>query len=619
MIKKRVLFCSLILSMVLQSIMGQFNDCQIQIAPFSIAGIDEFSPVYYEKGLLFCSNQPQNSLIRYTSSGVPLFKIYYTEQKSSLKWANPVLQSWLSSSGSHEGPVSISKDGTRIYFSKNNETKRSLKSIKDTENKLGIYIAEKRNGIWEQTGPFIYNDPRYIFTTPSLDPDGLRIYFSSDKPGGYGGMDIYYCEWFEGKWCPPVNMGPLINTSGNESFPYADASGRVFFSSDKHQGRGGKDLFYTIQNNEIWINPVALDSAFNSPYDDFGIVIDSTGQNGYFSSNRYHSDDIFMFSSTAPEFKNCIPASEDNYCFTFYDEQHSLDSVPLLYIWDFGNGIIRKGESVGHCFPGPGNYLVKLKIYDLSTDSSLLSSVDYPVDLRNPDQPFIHSLNTALKGEAMDLYAGNTLKDNSQITGYYWNTGTEYNSGKSFCKTVFHDKGMHTVYLGISETDTKTGIIQNTCVSKQIWVVDDIQTMERKDPPNKDDILFKVILAGDFSRSSKESLENLFSGISFVVHQNHFESEPDSCRILLALKSLLKNNPDLELEIIVPEYSKGNLSDVGVVSEQWARTLAFYFKKHGIESDRIKSSAIAGSFIGNQNNPIQEEAAGVVEFIITDR
>ncbi len=95
--------------------------------------------------------------------------------------------------------------------------------------------------------PFDFTNTEFNYSTPSLSPDETRLYFSSDKPGGYGGMDLYFCEKKDGKWKEPVNLGPLINTAHSESFPFASRDGKLFFSSDGHPGFGGKDIFYTQQ------------------------------------------------------------------------------------------------------------------------------------------------------------------------------------------------------------------------------------------------------------------------------------------------------------------------------------------------------------------------------------
>ena len=90
-----------------------------------------------------------------------------------------------------------------------------MKNVSDTSNKLGIYYAELKDGLWSNIRPFTYNNPQYSLGTPSLTPDGNRIYFSSDMPGGSGGMDLYYCDRHNDEWDKPVNLGPIINTAKN--------------------------------------------------------------------------------------------------------------------------------------------------------------------------------------------------------------------------------------------------------------------------------------------------------------------------------------------------------------------------------------------------------------------
>ena len=135
-----------------------------------------------------------------------------------------------------------------------------------------------------------------------------------------------------------------------------------------------------------------LDSSINSAADDFGLVTDSTFENGYFSTNRRKTDDIFSFSSASLEFTNCDTIKEKNYCYTFYDEkQRLIDTIQAIYKWDFGDGIIRIGKEVKHCFPGPGKYSVKLTIIDELTGDSIAKQVEYKVELENIRQAVIKS------------------------------------------------------------------------------------------------------------------------------------------------------------------------------------------------------------------------------------
>ena len=112
------------------------------------------------------------------------------------------------------------------------------------------------------------------------------LFFASDKPGGYGGTDLYYSRMKDSRWEDPVNLGPVINTKGNESYPFLNSEGELFFSSDGHPGLGGKDIFFSLLTDSAWQQPVRLDPPVNSESDDFGLVTDNLMKSGYFSTNR---------------------------------------------------------------------------------------------------------------------------------------------------------------------------------------------------------------------------------------------------------------------------------------------------------------------------------------------
>ncbi len=167
-------------------------------------------------------------------------------------------------------------------------------SFPSGRNKLGIFYAVLEGKKWTKIRELRFNNEWYNVTTPYLSPDGKRLYFASDKPEGYGGSDLYYCEWKNDYWSDPVNLGPVINTKGNESYPFVNPAGELLFSSDGHPGLGGKDIFFSRPKDNDWLPPVRLDPPVNSQYDDFGIITDSLMSEGYFSSKRNKSVDIFQ-------------------------------------------------------------------------------------------------------------------------------------------------------------------------------------------------------------------------------------------------------------------------------------------------------------------------------------
>ena len=167
-------------------------------------------------------------------------------------------------------------------------------------NFLEIYSAHYQNGRWLDVKPFEYNKPtEYSVGHPAISPDGKVLYFASDMPGGYGETDIYYCsKQADGKWGVPKNAGSLVNTEGEESYPYVDSTGTLYFSSDGHIGMGGLDIFSAEGSKDEWEQPVNLKYPINSPKDDFSVYFTISGKSGYFSSNRdggKGNDDIYYF------------------------------------------------------------------------------------------------------------------------------------------------------------------------------------------------------------------------------------------------------------------------------------------------------------------------------------
>ena len=462
----------LLLALLFNSELNAQSDSYIVMpTSFSSRICDEFSPVFYKGGIVFCSNERDNSLVSYKDEQNRLFKIFFVTKRGSNGWNHPKILAKEITTSVNDGPATFNEKGNIIYYTRNNSIENALRNISDTTNKLGIYSAELIDGIWTNIKPFDYNNPHYSFCTPALTPDGQRIYFSSDMPGGNGGMDLYYCDRHNNSWDKPVNLGPLINTNKNESFPFACKYGKLYFASDGLKGLGGKDLFYTQQINGEWILPVHLDSAINSAADDFGIVVDSTFENGYFSTNRLKTDDIFSFKSAPIEFATCDTMKENNYCFTFYDEkQQLLDTVKAIYQWTFGDGIIHIGKEVRHCFPGPGKYSVSLTIIDELTGDTIAKRVEYKAELENINQPYISSDKVGMVDKSMSFMGVTSDLKGIRITDFFWDFGDGFKQGGQSINYSFKKSGEYAVKLGLISEKDSLGVAGKRCVIKKIKI-----------------------------------------------------------------------------------------------------------------------------------------------------
>lgn len=184
------------------------------------------------------------------------------------------------------GSISFTKDGKTAYYTRNGSwTKQGYL--------LQVWEAKLIKGKWLPTGKLFFNKSKYNYFHPAITPDGTRLYYVSDEPNGFGGTDIYYIDKNEdGSWKPTSNAGQDINTSGNELFPTFYENG-FYFSSNGHPGLGGIDIFKLVKDARGELKPKNVGYPINSDKDDFSFSI--VGNSGYFSSNRYGSDDIFTF------------------------------------------------------------------------------------------------------------------------------------------------------------------------------------------------------------------------------------------------------------------------------------------------------------------------------------
>jgi outer membrane protein OmpA-like peptidoglycan-associated protein len=155
-----------------------------------------------------------------------------------------------------------------------------------------ICYSEFRNGAWTEIQSISekVNLPDAWDSQPSITSDGQTLYFVSDREGGYGGYDIYKTEKDEnGEWGYPVNLGPTINTPGNEKSPFIHTDSQtLYFSSDGHVGLGGYDIFFSKLNEDgSWNEPVNIGYPINSFEDDVGFFVSTDGHYGYFASNKF--------------------------------------------------------------------------------------------------------------------------------------------------------------------------------------------------------------------------------------------------------------------------------------------------------------------------------------------
>ncbi|HLV37977.1 OmpA family protein [Xanthomarina sp.] len=203
----------------------------------------------------------------------------------------------------HESSPVFTADGNTMYFTRSNITYDKKKD----NQKLKIYRSKKTDNKWQKAEELSINSDHFSTAHPTLGPDGTKLYFSSDRPGGYGESDLYVSQInTDGSIGEPVNLGSKINTSGKETFPFVSANNELYFSSDGHFGLGGLDVFYVKIQDTGYGNLLNIGEPVNSYADDFAFGIDQQTGRGFISSNRsevqgqFVYDNIYSFLETSP-------------------------------------------------------------------------------------------------------------------------------------------------------------------------------------------------------------------------------------------------------------------------------------------------------------------------------
>ena len=268
---------------------------------FNAKRSSNFSPMFIGEdidALIFTSNrQEQKSTNRKkvrTSSvtGMPSFNLYSARKNAAGKWEDIELCEGLYKESENEegenqkqtttaelGAASLSADGRTMYFTYS-------KPINGQDLGAKIYMSQRASGEWGEAQEVkLFKDSSVTVGHPSINMTGDTLYFVSDAPGGYGGKDIYMAISNGSEWDDIRNMGPQINTSDDELFPYIRQDGRLYFASKGHPGYGGLDLFYAVLQDTTW-EVFNMGAPFNSNGDDFGITFAGATENGFFSSNR---------------------------------------------------------------------------------------------------------------------------------------------------------------------------------------------------------------------------------------------------------------------------------------------------------------------------------------------
>lgn len=266
---------------------------------------DEFAPAYYKNDLVFISSRDHKAEVKQFNrwsdeDEKPFTEVYITKRSQigepeqyQFDYDKPEKFSKSLSTPFHDGPLTFNAEFSEVYYTRTNMEKSA-----DGIARLKVYQSRGEPNKFSEPLSLPFNSDEYSVLHPSLSNDGEILFFASDMPGGFGGYDLYASYLEDGRWSPPQNLGPTVNTEGNEVFPFHHQSGTLYFASDGLVGLGGLDIYKTKENYGSWTDPVNLGSPINTVDDDFGLIVNAEQTHGYFASSRKGKggDDIYTFT-----------------------------------------------------------------------------------------------------------------------------------------------------------------------------------------------------------------------------------------------------------------------------------------------------------------------------------
>jgi outer membrane protein OmpA-like peptidoglycan-associated protein len=284
----------------------------------------DFSPAFHKDGLVFVSNNAIEGKAKILDKRInqKTMSMFIAKRNAQGDLQKPVPFALELVTTVHEGPLTFSNDYKTIYFSRNNNHKQGTAKYVDLIDRMQIYQSQLTDKGWSKPKQLEFDREVKDYCHPTLSADNQKLYFASNRKGGFGGMDLYVSyRQTNGDWGKPINLGPSINSNKNEVFPFIHDDGTLYFSSSKEGGIGGLDVYYTrtkVMSNvyaqkaanlenlkandsrEDFEAPLSIGTPFNSEKDDFGFIVDKQKKLGYFTSNRaggFGEDDIYSFAT----------------------------------------------------------------------------------------------------------------------------------------------------------------------------------------------------------------------------------------------------------------------------------------------------------------------------------
>lgn len=345
---------------------------------------DEYLPALTVDGgtLVFTRRFPRKPTTTATTAEEEDF---YISQRTASGWSKAIRMAEPVNSNDNEGAQCVSQDGRVMFF--------TACGRRDGGGRCDIYMCTNKGDKWSRPrnlGPDV-NSAAWE-SQPSFSIDGKTLYFSSDRKGGYGGKDIWKTVFMNGHWTAPENLGPTINTPGDESSPYIHYDDKtLYFSSNGHAGMGGLDLFLSHCTDTGWETPTNLGYPINSTGDESGLIVAANGSTAIYASEReggFGGQDLYAFelpvevrAAVTFNVKGCV-----------YDKKSQQKLKCFIQVFDVTREDRVKEVAEVSSDAVDGSYMVSLPnsgsyAFQISADGYLFYSENFDFEVGNANAP----------------------------------------------------------------------------------------------------------------------------------------------------------------------------------------------------------------------------------------
>lgn len=543
-----------------RQLMADSSEFEVAITNINTDQAD-FSPNILKDKIIFATSRRKGDFM-FGWKGHPFLELFEAKYYGRPELGEPVPMKGKINSKLHEAHVTFSPDGETMFFSRNNIVNKKIGKSSEGIILLKTFRSDLVNGKWKELEGIPFNSDEYSVGHPALTPDGKTLYFVSDMPGGLGGTDLYRVtlDMENGNWGVPENLGPAINTAGNEMFPWVDKTGTLYFSSNGWVGLGGLDLFKAKDVLLSSVDVKNLGYPINSARDDFAMVYDEKRGLGFFSSNRANGvgdDDIYSFLKRQIVKGVVVDAVTGERIENAKVELYGVRDLAGLGRTD-ENGVFRQGLSLGEEFyavaskQGYEEEKMRFNTKNVKFDDEIVVEIPLSRSQICPDPKFF--LGTLVDEDGNPLPKRKVKVIEKEMV-------VETDENGNIVANLDPDKKYEFVYDGpdVKEpirTEINTGALANTDTVKSKLVVPE---------PGIGDVFF--IIYYDFD----------------MFNIRNKDARPELDRVV----NFMNTNPDVIVQLASHTDCRGTNEYNEVLSKNRAKEAFTYITNHGISKDRL--------------------------------